>query len=540
MGRYVSQVQTVEAYYGIRDVLPNYGTGGFRYYGTSGTFQVPNGVYEVRVAALGAGGGGAGTRMPAAGIYYFACGNCSNCCCWCLGDYQTRCNIAFIPGYFSPSCCWQRSGCANIPVNCFCSCTGDACIYCWPSCSGNDSKCYAPCYYTCGCAGFCRPSCASTTGWFCMCNGTTECFLCTNCYGEAIRRICLGGGGGGGAYVVGTVPVTPGCVCCVIVGAAGANKCLYATNPNCTTGCNEDTSGTGGNGGFSCFPGICAGGGFGGCLGACCVVAGCGGCGYFAVGATQIVCRRGNQGCAGCLLCITGNLCECSPVECLNCTGACQKLCTSFSGGCLYSGMGGAAGSPIGGGGTGPWPGTAGEDIYNCRGFDGSLCTEDQLSTKWINITRWPGEVILSTVRSQTSISGVAAMNPASCYCVSHYGGSFVCQGFALATGCTGCYGGAGCGGGGSAFGYGGCACFENIRACACCSCWAFCEQYCVCVNQGKYTDYYCSLIYCHPCGKCCGLNAYCRCCIAFACWVQCGTCSFGGQPGNGFVVVEY
>lgn len=77
MGRYVSLAIEPTVYFGIRDVKPGYGSGAFRFYGSSGTFTVPNGVTEVRVTALGGGGSGS---------YPCVCCNCWCCCTYYGGS----------------------------------------------------------------------------------------------------------------------------------------------------------------------------------------------------------------------------------------------------------------------------------------------------------------------------------------------------------------------------------------------------------------------------------------------------------------------
>lgn len=319
MGRYVSSTPETTAYYGIRDVLPTYGTGGFRYYGTSGTFVVPPGVTQVRVTALGGGGGGA------AGVF-----NCGSR--------------------------WQLSS----------------------------------------------------------------------------------SGGGGAGYVVATTTVTPGCVCTVTVGAGGTH---YGYIPCC---CDPNYL-NGGSGGTSQFgTAICATGGGGGCaINTANPLGGCAGC-FVVSSGTIVVGRCGNKGCDGC------------------CTSASNQG---------YPCYGGASGSPIGGGGTGPWPGTGGSDVYNCKSFAGDSLSEGEIAAKFLNVVRWPGETILSTVRTQGSVAGVPAGFPSTypgctggvgCYIASVYGAAAIYSCNASAACCVcpnGCYysclsaccwGAAGCGGGGS------------------------------------------------------------------------------------------
>ena len=359
MGRYVSQTPEVTAYYGIRDVLPTYGTGGFRYYGVSGTFVVPPGVTQVRVTALGAGGGGgAGVSMV-------------------------------------------------------CSCfTGS------------------------------------------------------------------GGGGGGGGYVVATTPVTPGCICTITIGTGGTHMgwCTFACG--CCTGCDF----SGGTGGITKFgAAICANGGAGGCAWGrgypqSCFAGGGGGTSVVSSG-TVVVARSGNTGCNGC--------CNCNGTAC----------------------NGGASGSPIGGGGTGPWPGTTGADPYDCKSFAGDLLGESEIAAKFLNVVRWPGETILSTVRSGV-VAGVPAGAPGSpngSSCATSY--------------LPGAYAGAA----------------MWSQQCYCCVCPSY--------GSGCYwTGIICPQQYAAGCG---GGGAGGRP-YGYTQWNGyyygcCGPqCMCGGCPGNGFLVVEY
>jgi len=320
MGRYVSIPIESAVFYGIRDVKPGYGTGGFRFYGVSGTFVVPAGVNEVRVTALGGGGSG----------------------------------------------------------------------------------------------------------------GT---------YGNSSGQSWTGSGGGGGGYVVATIPVAVGCTCNVGVGGAGGGTSCFSTIVYAYGGC---------SGGSSCGSAGGAGGNFCVCTGGTCVVGRCGNCGC---------CGNSNSG----------------------------------SGVRSYSrdvGRGGASGSPIGGGGTGPWPGTSGQDVYNCKGFNGEDSSEADLASKFGNTIRWPGEAILGTSRTASVISGTAANYPETTYCVSAFGGGgqhSVCCGAG-----TIAYSSAGYGGGAGT-----------------------CSHNCYCFNDFGY-------------GQC-------------ACWQACGCfCNCRGCAGSGFVVVEY
>lgn len=273
----------------------------------------------------------------------------------------------------------------------------------------------------------------------------------------------VGGGGGGGGYAVATVPVTPGAVCNIAVGAAGSSP--------------------GSSGGTSCFGVLvfaCGGGcGHGSNPGG--GAAGTGGTFAVCTGATCIVGRNGNTGCVG----VTGL--------------ASSFTCNNISYSC---GGGGAAAGPIGGGGTGPFPGTSGSDVYNCKGFNGEDVSESDLATKFGNTVRWPGDTILGTSRTATVISGTAPHHPPGCYCVSAFGGGVtVCHCCIFAN--TSCCGGtgfrfynAGFGGGGSG-----------------------CRATCGCACTNPYLGFFC----------------YCMANSANCCHHGCI-----GVAGSGYIVVEF
>ena len=172
--------------------------------------------------------------------------------------------------------------------------------------------------------------------------------------------IQIGGGGGGGGYVIACATVTPGCVCNVAAGAPGGGASCFGTIIYAYGGC----AGSNLSGG--------AGGNFCACTGSTCVVG-----------------RNGNAGCCG-----------------FGAPGAGARCCVGVSHDC---GMGGASGSPIGGGGTGPFPGTSCADIFSCKVFNGEDSTEADLATKFGNTIRWPGDAILGTYCIATSIGAPAA-----------------------------------------------------------------------------------------------------------------------------------
>ena len=332
MGRYVSLALEPTVYFGVRDVKPGYGSGVFRFYGSSGTFLVPLGVTEVRVTALGGGG----------------CGSCfCQCCCCC------RC-------------------CVNI-----------------------------------------------------------------------------GSGGGGAGYIVATVPVTPGCTCNIAVATAGGASC-FSTLVYAYGGCHASVTSTSTTAG--------AGGNFCACA-----------------GSTLVVGYNGNAGCTGYTLGQYEAFCACS-----------SATCDMWRCSCTY---GGASGSAIGGGGTGPFPGTLTTDVYSCKGFNGEASTEADIASKFGNTIRWPGETIMSTSRLATTIGGTAAAFPPNTYCVSVFGGGGLATCNCLPYACPGCGGG---------------------RAGAVPCHWCYCSS--------AYAQY--SFM---PGGTNHG---------------TCGVCA--GFPGNGFVVVEY
>lgn len=262
--------------------------------------------------------------------------------------------------------------------------------------------------------------------------------------------IMQGGGGGGGGYVVATAAVTAGCVCNVAAGAAGGGASCFGTIIYAYGGCN----------GSLCCGG--AGGNFCACTGATCIVG-----------------RNGNGGCNGFVA-----------ADGYGSRGPCN-----FSVAC---GLGGASGSPIGGGGTGPFPGTSGSDIFNCKGFNGEDATEADLATKFGNLIRWPGDAILGTSRLATTVGATAAMCPAQCYCVSSFGGG------AIICGC--------------------CSCVATL----CCSPIAFASAGFGGGNAGCRVTWSCSTPGYGYSGPAC--NFCCQLCTRY----------FRGNAGSGYVVVEF
>jgi len=265
------------------------------------------------------------------------------------------------------------------------------------------------------------------------------------------------GGGGGGGYIVATVNVTAGCSCCIVVGAGGGAWSTYCGQSQCwCIGTCCILCGT--NGGCSKFgTAVCAlGGEAGKTFSCCCALGSClgrGGAGGGAAAntsvATTLACYCGNAGCCG------GFSCYCS------CIG--RGICCDLTGA-----PGGASGSPIGGGGTGPFPGTLLTDVYNCRSFAGGAYDEDCIVSKYTGaVNRWPGESIISTyygVGCGCQVAGTAVCGPNG-FRVTMYGGSVPCgQTLCLCCNaactmsnltcraCPSAYYAAGCGGGGSSF----------------------------------------------------------------------------------------
>ena len=144
MGRYVSLAIEPTVYFGIRDVKAGYGSGAFRFYGTSGTFTIPSGVTEVRVTALGAGG---------AGSNWCRC----NCCCFCpvstgSGGGGGGYIVATVP--VTPGCvCNIAVGAATGGSSCF-----GLMVYAYGGCSASTG------YGT---------TTAGAGGTFCACSGAT-------------------------------------------------------------------------------------------------------------------------------------------------------------------------------------------------------------------------------------------------------------------------------------------------------------------------------------------------------------------------------
>jgi len=168
MGRYVSIPIESQVYYGIRDIKPGYGTGGFRFFGVSGTFLVPSGVDEVRVTVLGAGGCGSSFT------------NSSNQSVTGHGGGGGGYVVATVP---------VTAGCTcNIGVgagNGGSSCFGTA-VYAYGGCNATNAFC----------------NCCFAGGTFCVCSGTQIAGYCGNkgcpgSCGTGTRGVSFGTGPGG-------------------------------------------------------------------------------------------------------------------------------------------------------------------------------------------------------------------------------------------------------------------------------------------------------------------------------------------------------
>lgn len=248
----------------------------------------------------------------------------------------------------------------------------------------------------------------------------------------------IGGGGGGGAYTVGVASVTPGCSCCIVVGAGGAGSCQFVSywqNTTCANCCNCSwqcccglnsgllCASNGSSGGYSCAFGICAGGGAGGCGGRCgwgsleacvwcvctnwntycnCINCGCSGGGCAAGGTTGngFVTYCGAPG---------SPVCWTSLNQCIVTDG---RICNNS--------YGGGAGSPLG-----HASGTSIPTVFNCCcAFDGSNDTESTLILKYdLPFPRWEGQVIYTQ----------------SCG-VGRPGAALVCCSAQTTCGCCSCY----------------------------------------------------------------------------------------------------
>lgn len=283
MGRYLSsKVSTPRP--GISYTKDIYGTGNYRLFFNSGTWEVPVGVSSVRVMLIGGGGGPGGT-------------------------YISRAN---------PACCFTCDSGCNVNY-----------------------------------------------------------WRCINCCYELAHA--YGGGGGGGGFTIGTTSVTPGCVCCVVIGAGGAGG--TNTAGTCTAG------GAGSAGGYTCAFGICATGGGGG-IGAPCVCCGRDGslaaCWLLTTYPTS--CAVGGSG-NGNLIVVCGN-----PGS-TPCGFSCNS--TRFNSG-FGVGYGGASGSPLGYDAT---TATACQwaipDRMNGAAFDGRQVGWCDLQLDYgLDNPRYPGQII--------------------------------------------------------------------------------------------------------------------------------------------------
>lgn len=225
------------------------------------------------------------------------------------------------------------------------------------------SRSYPSCCYSCD-AG------VATSCWW-RCGGC--------CYQLAHQH---GGGGGGGGFTIGTAAVTPGCICCVVVGAGGAAGC-DATG-SCLPG------GNGSAGGYSCAFGICATGGGGGIGGACVCCGTCGLCAVcWALTPACSTCATGGTG-NGNLVIVCGNP---GSTPCWPSTPHQNYLCRNN---CFGVGYGGASGSPLGYDSTTAttcqW---AIPDRMNSAAFDGRSVGWCDLQLDYgLENPRYPGQIV--------------------------------------------------------------------------------------------------------------------------------------------------
>lgn len=217
-----------------------------------------------------------------------------------------------------------------------------------------------------------------------------------------------GGYGGGGGYGVGTASVTPGCQCCIVVGAGGTSSaayCYYWCTANtcgqfcCNCGNTGVLSAPGGSaGGYSCAFGLCASGGGGGCGGKCWVGAldpltwTCGCCNQTLINAVARVCGGQGGTAYGTYITRCGGNGSCGGSGCANTNimgyvGVGYTTCDMQ----LQPGYGGSSGSVLGDGradGCVPTP-------FNNLAFDLSSDTDTSVQLKYdLPYARWPGQII--------------------------------------------------------------------------------------------------------------------------------------------------
>ena len=308
--------------------------------------------------------------------------------------------------------------------------------------------------------------------------GSGGCAHASNCccYAQV-----TGAGGGGAGYISAEVDVTPGTACTITVGAAPGGTTCMGTQVVANGGCNAVSVCTCmccDNYGAQCNfrSGGCGSPGAGGGYSSnnvTVLAASCGSCGKSGSGP---ICASNIHGGLGSEFYL--------PCQCNDCACCYRFFCF---------GQGGASGSYLGITAQSEFPGTQGSDLFACKAFNGEAVAIADISVPIVK-PRWPGEFVLSTSRSDSSIAGTAAGYPCPTYIASVFGGanSVLC----CCESATRTLGNAGCGGGGS----GGQIASVTRRCCA---------------SYNSQTFFTC------PCGQTCS--------------------SFQmGCPGNGFFVVEY
>lgn len=174
MARYLSTIPDSDVYFGIRDVYPNFGTGGYVFFGTSGTFTIPEGVNRVRVTALGAGGGGSGVSAYSTS-YNTGSGGGGGGYGIAVVDVTPGCSCTVTVGTAGVNNGSCISGNCNSPFN-LCGTAGGTSQFGTAICAlgGSGGRWCASCYsgYPSNCAGsLCV--CGGTGGNVCITGGTT-------------------------------------------------------------------------------------------------------------------------------------------------------------------------------------------------------------------------------------------------------------------------------------------------------------------------------------------------------------------------------
>lgn len=252
--------------------------------------------------------------------------------------------------------------------------------------------------------------------------GTCLSGICTSTFKGSFA---LGGAGGGGSYTVGVASVTPGCVCCVVVGAAGSTQdtCVKWANSGALSYCccaGGDTgklcAECGGAGGFSCALGICAPGGQGGGNGRC----GCGGLDANIWSTTTnwgTYCSCIDAGCSGCICGGAGGSGSNGFVNYCGGAGGAGGWLQGIQGSsinCLKNFTNaGAAGSPLGHGN-----GPVTPNLFNSAAFDGSTDNEATLILKYdLPFPRWCGQIIYTQAAGTLGAPGNCSSVTCCCSC---------------------------------------------------------------------------------------------------------------------------